>query len=59
MLRLPPTLAGQTGGDGFNIANGFGGVTLKWKTIHPRMIDRLNDFLNDMVMFQINLKSQN
>lgn len=40
----PPTLAGQTGGDGFNIANGFGGVTLKWKTIHPRMIDRLNSF---------------
>lgn len=40
----PPTLAGQTGGDGFNIANEFGGVTLKWKTIHPRYIDRLNDF---------------
>ena len=40
----PPTLAGQTGGDGFNIANQFGGVTLKWKTIHPRYLDRLNDF---------------
>lgn len=40
----PPTLAGQTGGDGFNIANSFGGITLKWKTIHPRFIDKLNDF---------------
>jgi hypothetical protein len=40
----PPTLAGQTGGDGFNIANGFGGITLKWKTIHPTMIERLNSF---------------
>lgn len=40
----PPTLAGQTGGDGFNIANGFGGITLKWKTINPRMIERLNSF---------------
>lgn len=40
----PPTLAGQTGGDGFNIANQFGGITLKWKTVHPRMLDRLNDF---------------
>ena len=40
----PPTLAGQTGGDAFNIANGINGVTLKWKTIRPEYAERLEEY---------------
>lgn len=40
----PPTLAGQTGGDAFNIANGINGITLKWKTIRPEYAERLEEY---------------
>lgn len=40
----PPSLAGQTGGDAFNIANGINGVTLKWKTIRPQYAERLERY---------------
>lgn len=40
----PPTLSGTSGGDAFNIANGIGGFTLKWKTIRPQYRDRLTEY---------------
>lgn len=40
----PPSLAGQTGGDAFNIANKINGVTLKWKTVRPEYASRLDEY---------------
>lgn len=40
----PPSFAGTSGGDAFNISNGIGGYTLKWKTIRPQYRERLSEY---------------
>lgn len=40
----PPTVAGQSGGDSLNIANGIRGVTLKWKSIKPQFATQLESY---------------
>lgn len=40
----PPSLAGQSGGDAFNIANDINGIVLRWKTIRPEYRERLEKY---------------
>lgn len=39
-----PSLAGQTGGDAFNISNNVTGVTLRWKTIRNQYSQKLDEY---------------
>ena len=40
----PPSLGGQSGGDGFNVSKKITGITLKWKQIKPAYYNRIKNY---------------